>query len=172
MLNVQIRFRTKGRQHCRFKEPNPAQSQCKDENDPVPLAGHKVEKPLPSHPILFQRRFPNSRSQRFSRLHNGHNRLSVTSCPGLPTVAPATAHPFHFYSISTARQSPENALFRDRNNTRTPARSDTTCGCPVVKEYIDTGHIKIVSIRLYLPAAYPERRPPACTSVECRRMAK
>ncbi|KAH9002330.1 hypothetical protein EDB86DRAFT_3100714 [Lactarius hatsudake] len=58
----------------------------------------KVEKPLP--PTMFSYRtfrgdspIPEARA---SPIHNSHNRLSVTYCPSLPAVAPATAHPYPF----------------------------------------------------------------------------
>ncbi|KAH9076953.1 hypothetical protein EDB83DRAFT_2671667 [Lactarius deliciosus] len=90
VLNVQIKFRTKGRQRRLWLV--------------------KVEKPLP--PTLFSYRtfrgdspIPEARA---SPIHNNHNRLSVTYRPSLPAVAPATAHPYpllqYFYRQTITRK--------------------------------------------------------------------
>jgi Aspartyl protease len=86
-----------------------------------------------------------------------HPQLQLPVPPPVPTSTSTSAVP----SSTPVAANGKTDFFRDKYSAR--AQGCAFCGhlghrihaCPAAKEYVDTGHVKIINCRLYLPTGQP-----------------
>jgi len=87
--------------------------------------------------------------------------VAYQSPPALPRQSWAQRTPAPPTPSSIATVADRDIFFSDRNSTRTRGCAfcsmlgHRVCGCPAAEEYVDTGCVKIVNNRLFLPTGQP-----------------